>query len=325
MSSTGANHLTCTFSGAGTPLHDDTPACSLSLVSAGSNLHIPARWLAGKSSERIFADFAPVGTHGAFDLYEHANIRIGCARIPVTDATLAQTTRKLYRDLLDTTRRHHLYRIWNYVPHINRWTGEKENYREFCRGRAGAFEDAYHADASRHMPAASAVGCESDSLCVMYVAGRAAPRHHENPRQIPAYLYPPEHGPRPPSFARATSVNENNRALVFISGTASITGHATQHAGDLDGQIACTLDNLRLITETCGASPAIESRDDCDWQRHIKIYLRNAADLPRAQALLAPADGTGFLRANDHVIWLRSDICRASLDIEIEATLIRAL
>lgn len=325
MASTAADYLTCTFSGAGAPFHDDTPAGSPLLVSAGSNLHIPARWLAGKNAERIFAGFSPAGTHGAFDLYEHGGIRIGCARISVADATLAQTARALYRDLFGTTQRHHLYRVWNYVPHINRWTDGKENYREFCRGRAAAFDEAFHADAIRHMSSASAVGCEGDSLCVMYVAGLAAPRHYENPRQIPAYLYPPEHGPRPPSFARATSVSENKHDLIFISGTASITGHATQHAGNLDGQISCTLDNLRLIAEACGATPALEARDGSGWQRHMKIYLRNAADLPRAQALLSPADGTGFLGASDRVIWLRSDICRAELDIEIEATFVRPL
>ena len=293
------------------PAATDCLACAFS--ETDGDFRIPVPWLAGERTERIFTGFTPIGTHGAFHLHEHANIRIGCACVPVTDATLAQTTRDLYRDLLRATRNHHLYRVWHYIPRINHWAGGKENYREFCLGRATAFEENYRAAASRHMSAASAVGCEGESLCVMYVAGLATPRHHENPQQTPAYFYPPEHGPRSPSFARATTVNENNRAHVFISGTASVKGHATQHSGDLPAQIACTLDNLRLISEAA-VSPAH------GWQRHIKIYLRHATDLPRAQALLA-----GFLRATDNVIWLRSDICRADLDIEIEATLIRAL
>jgi hypothetical protein len=219
------------------------------------------------------------------------------------------------------------------VPGINRWTDGRENYREFCAGRARAFEEIHHADAPGQMPAAAAVGGEGDSLCVMYAAGGAAPRPHPNPQQTPPNPYPPAPGPRPPSFARATTVSANGCDIAFISGTASIKGHATQHAGDIGGQIACTLDNLRLIAETCGAdlfpappssASAANPRNAANpWRRHIKIYLRRAADLPRAQALLAPAGGAGLVRPDDDVIWLRSDICRADLDIEIEATLLR--
>lgn len=324
---TTAQAITCTFS------PEDTFAQPPGAT--GSQLHVRTPWLAGKRTEQLFHGFTHVGTHGAFDLYENRALLIGCARVATTDQTLAVDTRALYREILEKThtraRRHHLYRIWNYVPHINRSENDKENYREFCRGRSLAFADVFQATANQQMPAASAVGCEGDALRVMFVAGRKTPCHLENPQQTPAYLYPPEHGPRAPSFARATVIEENQHAHIFIAGTASIKGHQTIAVGDLDGQIACTIDNLRIVSRGCGVGEDFGRETPASahlpgaarWQRSFKVYLRHATDLARAQALLAPHENTGFLRATDHIVWLRSDICRANLDIEIEATLIR--
>ena len=68
------------------------------------------------------------------------------------------------------------------------------------------------------LPAASSVGSHGDRLDVIFVAGEAAPRHLENPEQVPAYHYPAEHGPRAPSFARATVASDGARKVTFISG-----------------------------------------------------------------------------------------------------------
>ena len=55
------------------------------------------------------------------------------------------------------------------------------------------------------------------------------------------------------------------------------------------------------------------------WARHFKVYLRRGDDLAAAKAAL---EGM-LVFPDDRVSWLRSDICRAELDIEIEATLRR--
>ncbi|WP_145928812.1 hypothetical protein OH491_16085 [Termitidicoccus mucosus] len=295
---------------------------------------MPAPLLAGAALERIFPDArpaasAPARADGDFALFSHGDgdDLIGCARVPA-GRDLADAAHRIYRRLFGHAAGLHLHRIWNYVPRINEpspGNGE-ENYREFCRGRSLAFEQAFGRDFARALPAASAVGCEGAELALVFVAGKTAPRHVENPAQIPAYEYPADYGPRAPGFARATIVPDGaggagEARCVFISGTAAIKGHATVAPGRLVRQIECTLDNLRLISRACGAGDDLGAGGAPGrWRRHFKIYLRRAADLEEARLAL---HGT-LLRADDVVTWLRADICRAALGIEIEATLIRA-
>jgi hypothetical protein len=50
----------------------------------------------------------------------------------------------------------------------------------------------------------------------------------------------------------------------------------------------------------------------------LRIYLRRSADLDAARSVVEDR----LLESGDDVVWLRSDICRADLDIEIEATVV---
>ncbi len=171
-------------------------------------------------------------------------------------AILEEATRRLYSGLLDAAEGLHLYRIWNCVPSINPENAAGlENYRAFCRGRALAFEKAFGRDFARRLPASSAVGTAGGALTIVFLAGERPARHFENPAQVPAYEYPPEHGPRPPSFARATVVEAAPGLDAFISGTSAIMGHSTVAPHDTAGQLDCTLENLRLVFRACGLGP----------------------------------------------------------------------
>jgi hypothetical protein len=55
-------------------------------------------------------------------------------------------------------------------------------------------------------------------------------------------------------------VTAGGRRWTFVSGTAAIKGHGTVCAGDLAGQIACTLDNMRLVSRECGLGDAVIRR-----------------------------------------------------------------
>ena len=83
----------------------------------------------------------------------------------------------------------------------------------------------------------------------------------------------------------------------------------------MGAQIDCTLDNLRLISRAAEAGDELGA--DRGWTRHFKIYLRTAAELPAVRVHLERE----LLQPADHVVYLRADICRAELKIEIEATL----
>jgi hypothetical protein len=176
------------------------------------------------------------------------------------------------------------------------------------------------------LPAASAVGGAPGVLAVVFAATRTEPAARENPEQVPAYEYHADYGPKSPSFSRAMQVTAGGRRWTFVSGTAAIKGHETQAVGDLAGQIACTLDNLRLVSRECGLGDALGAERvgsggaSGGLERHFKVYLRDAAKLAEARAALE-GEG-GLLREGDRVTWLHADICRADLEIEIEATVV---
>ena len=279
---------------------------------AGLGLPVPV--LAGAEEETLFGGATAVGVERDFALFEEHGLLLG-AWVGEAERDLGAKTRRIYQDMLGLAqaRGRSLARIWNYVPEINGTSAEGlENYRVFCRGRAQAFE----ASPESVPPAASAVGGVAERLAVLFAASADAPRRFENPEQVPAYEYPPEHGPRSPSFSRAGQVEVAGRRYTFVSGTASIKGHATVAPESLSGQLACTLDNLRIISGVCGLGADLGAGRAAE--RHFKVYLRNAADLPELREVL----DSRLLRAGDRVCWLRSDICRAALKLEIEATVI---
>ena len=116
----------------------------------------------------------------------------------------------------------------------------------FCAGRHQALV-AELTEFETHLPAACAIGTDEPGLRLYALAGRTAGIQIENPRQTSAFHYPRQYGPRSPSFSRAVlKAWEERHHHLYISGTASIVGHASQHV-DLMAQLDETLFNLRAL------------------------------------------------------------------------------
>jgi len=213
-------------------------------------------------------------------------------------------------DLLQRSGYAHPIRFWNYLPRINVDEDGLERYRHFNVGRHAAFVEARHPPESSP-PAACALGCRGGAITVMVLAGREPPIAIENPRQVSAYRYPSQYGPRPPTFSRAALYRDGAYALLTISGTASIVGHETMHIGDVVAQVDESLRNLQAVVDA--ANEAVGGQlfaVDC---LKMKAYVRHAADADRVRRQLQlrlPATPIPLVRA---------DICRADLLFEIEA------
>ena len=139
----------------------------------------------------------------------------------------------------------------------------------------------------------------------------------ENPLQVPAYDYPREFGSRAPSFARATIVTNGEQPTIFVPGTSAIRGHATVAPDNTRQQLNCTLENLSELSAACGLGPQLDA--GLGVTRHFKVYVRHADDQPWVAAALEER----LLQLGDLVSYLQADICRAQLNVEIEATLCR--
>jgi hypothetical protein len=280
----------------------------------GRSVGLPV--LAGEREETLFSNARAAGESGLFQIQEAGRWRVGRATVTVA-AGLDPATSQLYEMLFEAAAGLNLCRIWHFVPRINEPGADGlENYRAFCHGRSLAFEARYGEGFRPRLPSASAVGTEDGQLTIVFAACAVEPRHFENPRQVPAYNYPKQHGPRPPSFSRATLVPLGAQADVFISGTAAIEGHETVAPGDTAGQIVRTMQNLRVISRACGLGEDLGAAGG--GQRHFKVYLRHKTDL----AAVKPALDQSLFGAGDKVSYLRSDICRAELNLEIEATVL---
>jgi len=202
------------------------------------------------------------------------------------DETLA-AYRRIF-ELARTSAHPYLVKCHNSIPDLLR----DERYQAFNAARRQAFAEARYV---LH-PASCAVGSpDARGLVIGALLGSEPPREIENPRQVSAYAYPEQYGPRP-LFARAVV----DRGRVFVSGTASIVGSATVHVGDLVAQYEETLSNIRQLVDPLGVAFA---------ELSFVVYVKRAEYLPVIRGLFAQS-----------AEYLVCDICRPDLLIEIEAT-----
>jgi SAM-dependent methyltransferase/enamine deaminase RidA (YjgF/YER057c/UK114 family) len=228
---------------------------------------------------------------------------------------LELATARAYTDIfaaLDSAGYPQLVRIWNYVSSINEDAADGERYWQFNRARQQSFLSRQRAIVDA-VPAACALGTPAGSPLVIYfLASRAAMHAIENPRQVSAYNYPPKYGPSSPTFSRAALLTGAAGGTLLVSGTASIVGHESLHAGDVAAQTRESIANINVLIT--------EANRLCGMEHHAtdmlayKVYVRNPADMPAIEDELRTAAGQ---RAA--VTYLRADVCRRELLVEIEA------
>lgn len=235
---------------------------------------------------------------------------------------LEEASRHAYLAILElcqALRIPNLLRIWNYVPHINEAEGTTERYRLFNIGRKMAF-DAYPQLVQDGYPAACALGSFDGTLRIVFLASVHKPYFIENPRQMSSSFYPEQYGIVPPLFSRATLLPQQAGAALFISGTASIVGHESRHAHNIQAQACETLQNLNTILTQANrimkkipmdstGTPYSLSLNELSW----RVYIRLPEHLTIVRSVLEQA---GISQA----VYVEADICRTELLLEMEAS-----
>jgi chorismate lyase/3-hydroxybenzoate synthase len=267
-------------------------------------------------SYEIWTSAAPVRTEttGHIRTARNAQILFGCVEIPEQPRTDYETL--IYDcycrifDHIDELGYPSLIRIWHYLPNIHLDEHRLERYKRFSLGRHEAFlakGRAISADA----PAASAVGKRSGNTVISFLAAPHPGTPVENPRQVNAYSYPVRYGPRGPTFSRALFTEWDGMAQLYISGTAAISGHLSQHEGDVEAQADETIVNLRAVMDEARGRGLIDVARDT--QMAFKVYLRNPEFRSIAQTRLRSAFGR-----EPSIIYLQAEICRRELLLEME-------
>lgn len=278
---------------------------------------LPLELLAGEPAEAWW-------THPAMDsrAFDERGIRalaagdwLVCeAHWPGDDAP-EEAARVLYRDLLTLIEGAgfpHIVKCWNYLSLINEGAGDAERYKQFCVGRGEALDQGWSQD---YWPSATGVGNDAgEGLRVMLLASRQRPELIENPRQVSAFRYPRQYGPKSPNFSRAAVIGEAGHRLLFISGTAAIVGHDSLHTTSVEDQVDETLRNWTSLFDAVEARgerrPALASEG---WYR---VYLRRPDDLDAVRHRL---DAAGL--PLDRTLFFRADICRSELLFEMDGVI----
>lgn len=255
------------------------------------------------------------------DVTDGAEFTLATARVAgaagLDDESFERCAAEVYAALCEVIRARpgrHPVRFWNHIPDIRR-TNERglDRYMLFNAGRYAACSEWFGSPAAfrRLLPTASAVGHDGSDLVVHVLAADAPGTAVENPRQVPSYQYSKRFGPRPPCFARATVMRPRGAGapVMLVGGTASIRGEESVHLKDLAAQTAETLENLAALVTAAGA----HRPDPLRSFRELRVYYVRPADLEPLRRLLSPA-----FSHLDNVEWLRADLCRAELLVEIE-------
>lgn len=278
-------------------------------------LHVPLQPHAGVAPYEVWRADRPVrhGRQGEIAWASNGQLAFGVIEVLERDSDIATAAEHAYARLtafVAASGTPHLLRIWNYLDAITLGDGDAERYRQFCVGRArglGTFNPAM-------LPAATAIGRCDDArvLQIYWLAAAAAGTPVENPRQVSAYRYPRSYGPQPPSFARAMLPPTAQQLPLLLSGTASVVGHASQHADALLAQLEETFANFDALLGAArqhqSALPAVFGAGT-----RLKVYVRDRDDLDAVAAALQA-------RFGDHVprIVLHAAICRRELCVEID-------
>ncbi|CAL9607871.1 3-hydroxybenzoate synthase [Nocardiopsis dassonvillei] len=204
-----------------------------------------------------------------------------------------------------------IFRVWNMIGEINAPNRDGlEIYRDFCLGRAEAFEAM--PDVLGGMPAATGIGSRGAGIGVHLLATRdPGVTHLDNPRQVPAYRYPRRYGPKAPSFSRATRTRAGN--TFYVSGTASIVDHRTVHAGDTRAQCEETFRNLTALLSAENLGRYGFEGHELHELDHVKVYHRREADEDMLRSLCSQAFGPA-----KRIVYANVDVCRSDLLVEIE-------
>ncbi len=270
-------------------------------------------------SPQIFETWHGVSTSassGAWRIFSNDQYLLASVPSSLLDnLPIDQATEKAYTlvfQQMDTWGYPFLLRTWNFFPDITGMSfGNTNNYQQFCSGRARAY--ANHSLKTQSYPAATVVGTQQQGLQIYFIAAKLHGIGIENTQQISAFEYPTIYSEDPPLFSRALLHRNQSQQILFVSGTASITGHNTQHEDDVNRQIEVCLNNIEHLLSTAIAEHQFSSISLQDFSQ-FKVYIKHPDNINTVRTHLQQ-----LLGPSAPIYYLQGDMCRSDLLVEIEA------
>ncbi|MEN8116158.1 MAG: hypothetical protein ABFS16_04225 [Bacteroidota bacterium] len=215
-----------------------------------------------------------------------------------------------------------IVRQWNYIENILGFDGDMQRYQEFNNVRSEVYGDSFEESG---YPAATGIGMNRGGVIIEFVAVKSTEiitSPVDNPSQISAHTYSKNVlvGEEcilktTPKFERARYFGLFDKKLIFISGTASITGERTIGVGNPVEQTKTTIQNIQRLY-----SPEVIQNLSEDKLRpkygHARVYVKNRKDFKVIKKTFELYYG------NLPVVYIIADVCRNDLLVEIEGKVI---
>ena len=262
---------------------------------------------------------SPSNKPGGWKFYHNDQYLMAAVPISLVEGlAIDQATEQAYSLLFEQMRSWgypYLIRTWNFFPEITGdGYGYTNNYQQFCTGRAKAYEKIRPQPQS--YPAATVIGTQHNGLYIYFIAAKKSGIGIENSQQVSAFEYPTSYSEDPPLFSRALLHRNDSQEILFVSGTASITGHSTQFEGDINRQTEVCIDNIEHLISTAINDHQFSKVSLKDFSQ-IKIYLKNTVDINTVRTHIQQ-----ILGLSSPVYYLQGDMCRSDLLVEIEGLVI---
>jgi enamine deaminase RidA (YjgF/YER057c/UK114 family) len=214
----------------------------------------------------------------------------------------------------------HVVRQWSYIECVHELGADG---RESSQGYQ-AFNDVRTLAYARSgfpagYPAATGIGQAAGGVVIEFIALDTPPDVRvvplSNPRQVDAHRYSDGvlvgeplgelDDKSAPKFERGKLVARGDAEVVFVSGTAAILGEKSVAPGDVAAQTRTTIENIAVVAGE-------------EKLTHLRAYVKRARDIPVVRRVCEAAYGP------IPALYLRADVCRAELLVEIEGLLARS-
>jgi len=215
-------------------------------------------------------------------------------------------------------------RQWNYIENIIGYSSNNQHYQIFNDVRSAFYGQSHF----RHgYPAATGIGMETGGVIIDFIALREKSNTSVNPLKSPvqndAHQYSREvlaHNEKDqvaaettPKFERAKAIVTNNKCFIYVSGTAAIKGQHSFSSNDVSAQTRLTLDNIiQLVSIENLKNNNINFLSSNLTPSYLRVYIKNISDYFKVK------DICESYVENIPVIYLKADICRPELLVEIE-------
>ena len=200
-----------------------------------------------------------------------------------------------------------IVRQWNYIERITALENNGQHYQMFNNARSEFYSSARWKNG---YPAATGIGSACGGVlvdfdAVQFLQSVCYCTPIDNKLQVAAHAYSEQvllaadNRRTTPKFERAKSMTFGNRRMVYISGTAAIRGEESLEGVGVERQLEITLENIAQLTGEAKI-------------RMLRVYLKNVEDYAAVKRCLSAYE------AQIPISYLRTDVCRDELLIEIE-------